>query len=157
MQEKREVIGNDRCKGPLGSGEWVTGHKRGMVRRTVLLMSGDPLAGPRGALTRAVSSNLSLACLFPSWPVCSMPPLSYWLPGLARSRPYSPLVQSGFLPWLTGSYISNRFHARGLLIALMMEAARTSEMLINFYQTTLRYNPEDSHLRTHCCENLKSY
>jgi hypothetical protein len=38
-----------------------------------------------------------------------------------------------------------------------MEAARTSETLINFYQTTRRYNPEDSHLRTHRRENLKSY
>jgi hypothetical protein len=28
----------------------------------------------------------------------------------------------------------------------MMEAARTSETLVNFYQTTRRYNPEDSHL-----------
>jgi hypothetical protein len=27
----------------------------------------------------------------------------------------------------------------------MMEAARTSETLVNFYQTTQRYNPEDSH------------
>jgi hypothetical protein len=42
-------------------------------------------------------------------------------------------------------------------IALMMEAARTSETLANFYQTTRRYNPEDSHLRTHRRENLKSY
>jgi hypothetical protein len=33
-----------------------------------------------------------------------------------------------------------------LFIALMMEAARTSETLVNFYQTTRRYNPEDSHL-----------
>jgi hypothetical protein len=39
----------------------------------------------------------------------------------------------------------------------MMEAAKTSEMLVNFYQTTRRYNPEDSHLRTHRRENLKSY
>jgi hypothetical protein len=31
----------------------------------------------------------------------------------------------------------------------MIEAARTSETLVNFYQTTRRYNPEDSHLRTH--------
>jgi hypothetical protein len=38
-----------------------------------------------------------------------------------------------------------------------MEAARTSETLVNFYQTTRRYNPEDSHLRTHRRENLKSY
>jgi hypothetical protein len=35
---------------------------------------------------------------------------------------------------------------RGLLIALMMEAARTSETLVNFYQTTRRCNREDSHL-----------
>jgi hypothetical protein len=39
----------------------------------------------------------------------------------------------------------------------MMEAARTSETLINFYQTTLRCNPEDSHLHTHRRENLISY
>jgi hypothetical protein len=38
-----------------------------------------------------------------------------------------------------------------------MEAARTSETLVNVYQTTRRYNPEDSHLRTHRSENLKSY
>jgi hypothetical protein len=30
------------------------------------------------------------------------------------------------------------------LIALMMEAARTSETLVNFYHTTQRYNPEES-------------
>jgi hypothetical protein len=30
----------------------------------------------------------------------------------------------------------------------MMEAARTSETLVNFYQTTWRCNPEDSHLNT---------
>jgi hypothetical protein len=33
------------------------------------------------------------------------------------------------------------------IIALMLEAARTYETLANFYQTTRRYNPEDSHLR----------
>jgi hypothetical protein len=32
------------------------------------------------------------------------------------------------------------------LIALMMEAANTSETLISFYQTTWRNNREDSHL-----------
>jgi hypothetical protein len=32
-------------------------------------------------------------------------------------------------------------------IALKIEAASTSEMLVNFYQTTWRYTPEDSHLR----------
>jgi hypothetical protein len=34
------------------------------------------------------------------------------------------------------------------LIALMMEEASTSETLVNLYQTTRRYNPEDSHLLT---------
>jgi hypothetical protein len=32
------------------------------------------------------------------------------------------------------------------MILLMMEAARTSETLVNFYQTTRHYNPEDSRL-----------
>jgi hypothetical protein len=37
------------------------------------------------------------------------------------------------------------------LRALMMEAARTSETLLNLCQTTRRYNPEDSHLLTSYC------
>jgi hypothetical protein len=43
------------------------------------------------------------------------------------------------------------------IIALMMEAASTSETSVNFYQTTRRINPEDSplHIRRH--ENLKSH
>jgi hypothetical protein len=35
------------------------------------------------------------------------------------------------------------------IIKAMMEAARTSETFVNFYQTTWRYNQEDSHL--HAC------
>jgi hypothetical protein len=58
-------------------------------------------------------------------------------------------------------------------IRAMREAARTSEKLVNFYQTTRRYNPEESHLlpdytalqrrrqpatfHTRRRENLKSY
>jgi hypothetical protein len=42
------------------------------------------------------------------------------------------------------------------IIALMMEALSTSETLLNFYQTTLRYNPKDSHLHTRHRENLNS-
>jgi hypothetical protein len=43
------------------------------------------------------------------------------------------------------------------IIRAMMEAASTSETCANFYQTTRRYNPEDSHLNTRRRENLKSY
>jgi hypothetical protein len=42
-------------------------------------------------------------------------------------------------------------------IVLMMEAARTSETSVNFYQTTRRNNSEDSHLHTRRRENLKSH
>jgi hypothetical protein len=42
--------------------------------------------------------------------------------------------------------IYRRFKDACLLIALMMEAASTSETLVNFYQTTRRNIPEDSHL-----------
>jgi hypothetical protein len=38
-------------------------------------------------------------------------------------------------------------HHQGRLITLMMVAASTSEMSVNFYQTTWCYNPEDSHLQ----------
>jgi hypothetical protein len=43
------------------------------------------------------------------------------------------------------------------IIALLMVAARTSETLMNFYQTTWQNNPEDSHLHACCHENLKSH
>jgi hypothetical protein len=46
---------------------------------------------------------------------------------------------------------------RGILIALMMEAASTSETSANFYQTTRRNIPEDSYLHTRRRENLKSH
>jgi hypothetical protein len=39
----------------------------------------------------------------------------------------------------------------------MMETASTSETSVNFYQSTGRYNPEDSHLHIRSRENLKSY
>jgi hypothetical protein len=47
--------------------------------------------------------------------------------------------------------------AASIIGALMMEAARTSETLVNVYQTTRRYNSEYSHLRAHRRENIKSY
>jgi hypothetical protein len=39
----------------------------------------------------------------------------------------------------------------------LMEAGSTSEMSINFYQTTRRNNPEDSHFYTCHRDNLKSH
>jgi hypothetical protein len=47
--------------------------------------------------------------------------------------------------------------AASIIIARMMEAASTSEMSVNFYQTTRRNSPEDSHLHTRSRENLKSH
>jgi hypothetical protein len=41
------------------------------------------------------------------------------------------------------------------IIALMMEAASTSETLMNFYQTARRNNPEGSHLHTRRREKVK--
>jgi hypothetical protein len=43
------------------------------------------------------------------------------------------------------------------VIRAMMVAASTSETSVNAYQTTRRYNPEDSHLHTRRRENLRSY
>jgi hypothetical protein len=54
-----------------------------------------------------------------------------------------------------GACCLHHHHHQG--IALMMEAAGTSETLVNFHQTTGRYIPEDNYLRTHRRENLKSY
>jgi hypothetical protein len=42
------------------------------------------------------------------------------------------------------------------VIALMMEAASTSETSVNFCQTAQRNNPEDSRPHTHRHEKLKS-
>jgi hypothetical protein len=41
--------------------------------------------------------------------------------------------------------------------SLMMEAASTSETVVNFYQTTRCNNSKDRHLRTHRRDNLKSH
>jgi hypothetical protein len=52
--------------------------------------------------------------------------------------------------------VYRRFRGAYCDIALMMEAESTSETSVNFYQTTRRNNPEDSHLHTHRREkNLK--
>jgi hypothetical protein len=47
--------------------------------------------------------------------------------------------------------------AASIIRALMMEAARTSEMLVDIQLRTRQYIPEDSGLHTHHRENLKSH
>jgi hypothetical protein len=42
-------------------------------------------------------------------------------------------------------------------VALMMEAASTSETSVNLYQSTRRNNPEYSHIHTRHLENLISH
>jgi hypothetical protein len=41
--------------------------------------------------------------------------------------------------------------------AIMMATVSTSEILVNFYQTARRNNPEDSHPHIRRRENLKSH
>jgi hypothetical protein len=43
------------------------------------------------------------------------------------------------------------------IIARMMVAASTAETSVNFYRTTLRYNPENSHLFTRRRDNIKAH
>jgi hypothetical protein len=55
--------------------------------------------------------------------------------------------------WLEFTHVSEMFAAS--IIALIMEAASTSEKSVNFYQTTRRNIPEDSHLRSAISEVVK--
>jgi hypothetical protein len=51
--------------------------------------------------------------------------------------------------------ISDPFLTHSSLFVPMMEAVQTSETSVNLYHSTWHYNPEDSCLHTHHCENLK--
>jgi hypothetical protein len=57
---------------------------------------------------------------------------------------------------LQGKKKPTKFFARSFLIALMMEAESTSETSVNFYHTTRRNIPEDSHLPFKCFKILVS-
>jgi hypothetical protein len=50
-------------------------------------------------------------------------------------------------------FISTDIARAASLIALKMVAVQTSETSVNSYQSTRRYNPEDSHL--HVCNTLQ--
>jgi hypothetical protein len=70
-----------------------------------------------------------------------------------------PVKHTQSINYLEDGCLLGCFHRQGddRLIALMMEAAGTSGTLVNVYQTTRRYNPEDSLIHNHRPENLKSY
>jgi hypothetical protein len=83
---------------------------------------------------------------FSCWPGCCMPSLRLLIPWPFPNPDLLPPRPAKALPWLTCSFISNRFIFSGLLITLMMEAVWTSETLVNLYQPARHYNAEDSHL-----------
>jgi hypothetical protein len=56
--------------------------------------------------------------------------------------------------WVVAPCSLVQIYRRFIIIALMMKAARTFETLVNFYQTTRRYNLEDSHLLLQIYPNL---
>jgi hypothetical protein len=60
--------------------------------------------------------------------------------------------------WQKFTDVSEVFAASNITaIALVMEAASISETPADFYQTTRRIIPEDSHLHIRRRENLKSH
>jgi hypothetical protein len=67
----------------------------------------------------------------------------YWLPGPHPTLTFPTASAEQCLDRLA-PFISNRFLALSL-IALMMEAVRTSETFVNLHQSTRRYGPADSH------------
>jgi hypothetical protein len=54
------------------------------------------------------------------------------------------------------SYITSYIFALGSLVALIIEAARTSEKSVDIELTTPQYVSEDPELHVRCRENLKS-
>jgi hypothetical protein len=91
-----------------------------------------------------------LGCHFPAGQAVTCVLFASWFPGTCQSLTSFPTGLVEALPWLTCFFNFNRFIAHGLLIALMMEAVWFSKMLVNLYQSTRYYNPEDSHLNKHC-------
>jgi hypothetical protein len=79
------------------------------------------------------------------------PPTCHWPGSLSYHHPF-PIGQPSPLDSYTTSYP----FALGSLIALMMEAACTSETSVNIDLRTQQYIPEDSELHTRRRENLKS-
>jgi hypothetical protein len=74
---------------------------------------------------------------------------------VTRTRPKPDFLL--FQPEWSPIYLQSALTIVSLIQVSLMKAVRTTETSVNIYQTTRRYNSEDSHLRTHRRENLKSY
>jgi len=72
-----------------------------------------------------------------------------------RARNVSLNISSGMLRRVSWYKLSDVSEMLIAIIRLMMEETSTTETSISFYQTTRRNIPEDSHLHTRRCENLK--
>jgi hypothetical protein len=87
--------------------------------------------------------------------------ISTWDPHYRRTCIERKMLISIAIFWIAApcslAEVYRRIRGACALIALMMEAARTSETSVNFYQTARRNNPEDSCLHTRRRENLKSH
>jgi hypothetical protein len=71
--------------------------------------------------------------------------------------PYNPLKVNQQSKQSSGWHMLSHRFCSAYSSTMKMEATCSSEMLVDFQQTTCRYIPEDSTLHNHHCENLKSY
>jgi hypothetical protein len=101
-----------------------------------------PCKGPYSILSHSHTISLSLFYLGPPTHL----PLAHFL---TYHHPF-PIGQ----PIPLDSYITSYLFALGSLIALMMEAARTSETSVYICLTKRQNIPEDSELHTRCRKNL---
>jgi hypothetical protein len=69
------------------------------------------------------------------------------------------VAEASYVGFEVLTVVSTKMAIFWVVACLIMEAARTSETLVNFYQTTQHYNPEDSHLRFICSfrEQMKDF
>jgi hypothetical protein len=102
--------------------------------------------------------NKQTICADDSLWYVSLPNIFHWLTRgpvpLCVSLGHNNVVEEGEEAAALHLY---RFPREASLIALMMEAAQTSETSVKSYQSTRHYNPEGSHLHSHRRENFKSY